>query len=84
MNDGLKMKEQLIQEGASAEERKRMSGNYEHEGPPLKKALIVDDVLTTGSSLYGAFLAMKPHVRKVRLMVLARAHNFTLVDSYVL
>ena len=50
----------------------------------MRKALIVDDVLTTGSSLYGAYLAMKPHVRKVRLMALARAHNFTLVDSYVL
>ncbi len=84
LNDGLKMKKQLIQEGASAEERRQMIGNYCYEGPPIRKALIVDDVLTTGSSLYGAYLAIKPHVRRVKLMALARAHDFTLVDSCVL
>ncbi len=84
INDGLKMKKQLIQEGASAEERRQMLGNYFYEGEPIRKALIVDDVLTTGSSLYGAYLAIKPFVRRVRLMALAEAHNFTLVDSNVL
>ena len=84
MNDGLKMKKQLIQEAATAEERKRMIGNYVYEGKPIRKALIVDDVLTTGSSLYGAYQAIKPYAGKVKVLSLARVHDFTNQDSCVL
>ena len=84
MNDGLKMKEQRIQEGASAEDRKKMIGNYVYEGPPLRKALIVDDVLTTGSSLYGAYQALKPHAGKIKALSLARVYDFTNHDSSVI
>ncbi|MBR4462711.1 MAG: ComF family protein [Erysipelotrichaceae bacterium] len=84
MNDGLKMKKQLIQEGASAEERKRMTDNYVYEGKPLRKALIVDDVMTTGSSLYGAYQALKPYAGKIKVLSLARVHDFTNQEASVL
>ena len=72
--DGLKMKENLIQEGKSLLDRKRMIDNYEYEGPKLNKVLIVDDVLTTGSSIMGVYKAIKPYANKIKALTLARKH----------
>ena len=58
---GLHMKEDLIQEGKSLSERKVMINNYIYKGNRLNKVLIVDDVLTTGSSIYGVYNAIKPY-----------------------
>ncbi len=68
---GLRMKEQLCQEGMDLEQRKRMSENYVYEGEHLSKVLIVDDVITTGSSLMGVFRAVGPHAEKVKVLSLA-------------
>ena len=65
------MKEQLCQEGMDLEQRKRMSENYVYEGEHLSKVLIVDDVITTGSSLMGVFRAVGPHAEKVKVLSLA-------------
>ena len=72
--DGLKMKENLIQEGKSLLDRKKMIDNYEYEGPKLNKVLIVDDVLTTGSSIMGVYKAIKPYTNKIKALTLARKH----------
>lgn len=71
INDGLIMKEDLIQQGKGMMERKRMIDNYIYTGKPMKKALIVDDVITTGSSVVGAYNAIKPHARHIKIIVLA-------------
>lgn len=71
INDGLIMKEDLIQQGKGMMERKRMIDNYIYTGKPIKKALIVDDVITTGSSVVGAYNAIKSHARHIKIIVLA-------------
>ena len=73
--DGLKMKEDLIQEGKNLSQRKAMIDNYMYEGDRLDKVLIVDDVLTTGSSILGAINALKPYTNKLKALTLARKEN---------
>lgn len=68
---GLKMKEDLIQEGKSAKERNRMKENYIYDGEPLNRVLIVDDVITTGSSITGVYEAIKGDARHVKALSLA-------------
>ncbi len=69
--DGLKMKEEIVQEGKNRQEREAMKDNYVYEGDKLKKVLIVDDVMTTGSSLLGVYQAVKGHAERVRGLVTA-------------
>ena len=73
--DGLKMKEDLVQEGKNLSQRKAMIDNYIYEGDKLDKVLIVDDVLTTGSSILGAINALKPYTNKLKALTLARKEN---------
>lgn len=73
--DGLKMKQELVQEGKSKTIRNQMIDNYIYEGEKLDKVLIVDDVLTTGSSMLGAINALKPHAKKIKALALARKEN---------
>lgn len=73
--DGLKMKEDLVQEGKNLSQRKAMIDNYIYEGDRLDKVLIVDDVLTTGSSILGAINALKPYTNKLKALTLARKEN---------
>ena len=68
---GLRMKEDLCQEGKDVQERSRMIGNYVYEGESLNKILIVDDVITTGSTLKGAYLCMKNRARQIKVLSLA-------------
>ena len=71
INTDLKMKQDLVQEAKSITERKRMIDNYVYVGKPFKKALIVDDVMTTGSSIIGAYNEMKKHTKQLKVLVLA-------------
>jgi len=70
---GLSLKEERIQEGKSREERMKMSANILYEGPKEKKVLIVDDVITTGSSVLGMYRALHPFTKKLRVLCLSRA-----------
>lgn len=70
--DGLRMKCDLIQEGKNLIERKRMVDNYEYVGDILNKVLIVDDIVTTGSSMLGVYKAIKNSSKKVKGLALAR------------
>ena len=72
---GLQMKQELIQEGKNLSERKLMLDNYIYEGRKLNKVLIVDDVLTTGSSINGVIKAIKPYANKIKALALARKEN---------
>lgn len=69
---GLVMKTELIQEGKNTEERLKMKSNYSYEGDYHEKILIVDDVVTTGSSLLGVYSALRPYSREIKAFVLAR------------
>ncbi|MBR3227747.1 MAG: hypothetical protein IKF68_04290 [Erysipelotrichaceae bacterium] len=69
---GLKMKGELIQEGKSLNERKKMIGNYSYEGEYVRKVLIVDDISTTGSSLLAVKKAMEGHCDRIRALVLSK------------
>lgn len=73
--EGLSMKEELIQEGKNYMQRKKMANNYIYNGKCINKVLIVDDVLTTGSSVLGAYNALKPCANKIKVLTLARKEN---------
>ncbi|MBR5341475.1 MAG: ComF family protein [Erysipelotrichaceae bacterium] len=69
--DGLRMIEDGSQEGKNLEERRKMSTNYVYTGAPHKKILVVDDVVTTGSSLKGVYNCVKTSAGKVKVLSLA-------------
>lgn len=73
--NGLEMKEELIQEGKNYKERSKMANNYIYKGEKLNKVLIVDDVLTSGSSITGAYNALKPYASKIKALSLSRKEN---------
>ena len=68
---GLRYKEEFIQQGKNINERAKMKDNFIYEGDRLDKVLIVDDVLTTGSSVVGAYRALKPYCKVIKALVLA-------------
>ena len=68
---GLKMKNELIQENRSALERYKMKDNFVYEGPRYKNILIVDDVVTTGSTLRGIYECMFSQTNNIRLLSVA-------------
>lgn len=68
---GLRSKKELIQEGKSGLVRKQMIDNYLYGGPRLNKVLIVDDMLTTGSSITGVYNTIVPYSNKIKCLVLA-------------
>ena len=68
---GLKMVEELSQEGKSFFERLKMADNYVYEGEKLDKVLIVDDVVTTGSTLRGVYRSIFEHAKTVKVLSLA-------------
>lgn len=69
----LLIKEDLVQEGKNLKEREKMKNNYCFEGKYHKKILIIDDVCTTGSSLIGAYNALKGYCDDIKAIVLAKA-----------
>lgn len=69
---GLKQKSEKCQAGKGYEERLGIQNNFYYEGPKLNKVLIIDDVLTTGSSLMGVYKAIKPYCKKCKAIVLAK------------
>lgn len=70
--EGLKMKNDLCQAGKDLSQRLMMCDNYEYDGKPLNKVLIVDDVCTTGSSLRGVYHTIEGKCRKCKAVVLAK------------
>ena len=74
--NGLVCIDELIQEGLNKNERSKMKNNYIYEGPNYKKVLVLDDVVTTGSSLIGVYRALKKKVCLIKLLSLAYK-NFT-------
>lgn len=73
--DGLRMIQETVQEGKTLSQRKFMLNNYEFLGEKQNKVLIVDDVLTTGSSILGVYNALKPYSNKIKALTLARKEN---------
>lgn len=68
---GLMMKREMCQEGKSLSERREIIDNYSYNGVHLNKVLIVDDVVTTGSSLMGVFRTIEPISKKIKVLSLA-------------
>ena len=69
--NGLKMKKEMCQEGKNLEERRQIIDDYYYEGEALKKVLVVDDVVTTGSTLKGVFRTIEPTTKKIKVLSLA-------------
>ncbi len=67
------LKEDLIQEGKNLKERERMKNNYLFNGSHYKKILIIDDVCTTGSSIIGAYNALKDYGDEIKALILSKA-----------
>lgn len=68
---GLYMKKEMSQEGKNSTERKEMIGNFIYNGPFLDRILLADDVLTTGSTLKGAYRCLKAHSSDIKVLSLA-------------
>ena len=69
--EGLFMKEEMSQEGKDLTARRQMRSNFLYKGPFADKILIVDDVITTGSTLKGAFEAVSGHAKRIKVLSLA-------------
>ena len=69
---GLKQIEERCQENKDHTERKKMMNNYLYTGQKEKRVLIVDDVLTSGSSLYGVYRALRNDVEHISAVVFAK------------
>lgn len=69
---GLKMLNDSSQEGKNRQERSKMIDNYSYSGEYNDKLLIVDDVITTGSSITGVYKTIKPFCKSAKCMILAR------------
>jgi len=69
---GLVYKQDLIQEGKNKKERELMIDNYIYEGEYHKKILLVDDVMTTGSSIKGASKVLKNKCQKYKVLCLGK------------
>ena len=80
-NYGLIMKEELVQEGKNFNERYLMADNYVYIGDKLNKVLIVDDVITSGSSILGAYRAIKSECKSVKAICLARKENAFILNK---
>lgn len=78
---GLSLKQDAVQEGKSRSERLKMVNNYVYTKDRLNKVLIVDDVLTSGSSLLGSALAIKPYTNKIKCLVLSRKENAFILNN---
>ena len=65
-------KKDLHQQNKNLKEREKMKNNYIYEGKKVKKILLVDDVLTSGSSIIGAHNSLKGNYEKIKTIVLAR------------
>lgn len=66
------MLNEYSQQNKNYKEREQMLKNYQYKGNRLKKALIVDDVCTSGSSLLGAYYAIKDNCKYCKAIVLAK------------
>lgn len=73
--DGIRMKQDYTQEGKNYDQRKTMIDNYIYDGELIDKALIVDDVLTSGSSILGVYRAIAKKASKIRAFSLSRKEN---------
>ena len=76
--DGLYMKQEAVQQGKSHEDRKKMLNNYVYDGQYHKKILIVDDVVTTGSTMRGIYDAVRKKVGQIKL--LSMAYKYLQID----
>lgn len=61
----------LSQVHKGIKERSLMKNNYLYTGERVKKVLVVDDVVTTGSSMIGAYNALKTHSDMIRYVALS-------------
>ena len=73
--EGLKMKEELCQEGMDLKNRMKMQDNFVYEGKHVKKVLLVDDVMTSGSTLLGAYRTLYPFCKKIKVLAVAYKNN---------
>jgi len=73
--EGLSIKEDISQEGKNKKERKQIINNYLYKGEKLDKVLIVDDMLTTGSSLLVVYRTLLPYCMKIKVIALASKQN---------
>lgn len=69
---GLHTKNDLSQKSKSYYERQKMSNNFYYDGKKFDRVLIVDDVYTTGSTINGIYSALKPYVKHIKVLVLAK------------
>ena len=73
--EGLKMKDELCQEGMDLNESMKMLDNFVYEGKQEKRVLLVDDVLTSGSTLLGAYRTLKMCTKTIKVLSVAYKNN---------
>ena len=73
--EGLKMKQELCQEGMDLKNRMKMADNFVYKGKQGLKVLLVDDVLTSGSTLLGAYRSLYSNCKRIKVLSLAYKNN---------
>lgn len=68
---GLSYKNQLIQEGLNRKQRLKMKDNFIYLGDYHDRVLVLDDVVTTSSSLLGVYEVLRKKVKHIKLLSLA-------------
>ncbi len=76
---GLRMKEERCQEGLDLNGRMKMLDNFVYEGKQGRKVLLVDDVVTSGSTLLGAYRSLKACFKTVKVLSIAYKNNLSSV-----
>lgn len=72
---GLRMKDELCQEGMGLNERMKMLDNFVYDGKQEEKILLADDVLTSGSTLLGAYRTLILCTKTVKVLSVAYKNN---------
>ena len=75
--EGLRMKDELCQEGMNLKDRMKMLDNFVYEGKQGKRVLLVDDVLTSGSTLLGAYRCLILSCKTVKVLSVAYKNNLS-------
>ena len=73
--EGLRMKEELCQEGMDLKNRMKMMSNFVYDGKQENKVLLVDDVLTSGSTLLGAYRSLYSNCKRIKVLSVAYKNN---------
>lgn len=73
---GLRLKQEISQEGKNYGERMAMSDNFIYTGKPYKRILIFDDMVTTGATIRGIYGCLNSFCTDIKVLSLAYKREY--------